>query len=174
MGEAYNWVVSICLKILLTNTESSLTTSEHFQPTTPKIHAKMSRIAQLLVSLALMAVLAASVVTALKCKKCIPTEKKSCVDESEWEADDEPCTGADPYCRRMIQNVEGKISMVLQCGTAPSLDKEGKFKEYYNTANDYVKASIYHCKGDLCNSASDFGASKVAAVAVVAIAWMLH
>merc|ERR1712212_517393 len=107
-------------------------------------------------------------------QKVHPHRKKSCVDESEWEADDEPCTGADPYCRRMIQNVEGKISMVLQCGTAPSLDKEGKFKEYYNTANDYVKASIYHCKGDLCNSASDFGASKVAAVAVVAIAWMLH
>jgi len=130
----------------------------------------MSRIAQLLVALALVAVFAASAVSAFKCKKCIPDagSKKDCQDPIDYE--DETCTGEKPYCRRMVQNVEGKVSLVLQCAAAEG----GLVKPYYNTANDYVKANVYHCYEELCNSASDIGASKLAAVVVVALAWMLH
>ena len=49
-------------------------------------------------------------------------------------------------------------------------------KPYYNTANDYVKANVYHCDDKpLCNSADGLGVSKVVAtLAVVAAAWVLH
>lgn len=133
----------------------------------------MSRFAQLLISLALVAVFAASAVTAFKCWECFPTKDKDCSEEKDRTQVECPAV-AEPYCRKMIQNVENKVSYVLQCGEAPSKTAEGKFKEYYNTANDYVKANVYHCKTDSCNSASDIGASKIAAVAIVALAWMLR
>ena len=38
----------------------------------------------------------------------------------------------------MIQNVESKVSYVLQCGNAEG----GMDKPYYNTANDYVKVFL--------------------------------
>lgn len=121
-------------------------------------------------SLALIAVFAASAVTAFQCYKCYPTDEKDCTEEAQFEV--EICNATKPYCRKMIQNVEGKVSHVLQCGYADA-DTED-YKEKYNTANDYVKANVYHCTEEKCNSASDIGASKVAAVAVVALAWMLH
>lgn len=128
----------------------------------------MSRSSTVLAVLALIAV-CFSFAAALKCKKCIPTDKIDCKNEADYT--DETCSAAEPYCRRMIQNVAGKTSLVLQCGADPA----GLKKEYYNTANDYVKANVYHCyEKDFCNSASDFGVSKLAAIAVVALAWMLH
>lgn len=133
----------------------------------------MSRFAQLLISLALVAVFAASAVTAFKCWECFPTKDKDCSEEKDRTQVECPAV-AEPYCRKMIQNVENKVSYVLQCGEAPSKTAEGKFKEYYNTANDYVKANVYHCASDKCNSAVSVGFSKIAAVAVVVIAWMLH
>lgn len=124
-------------------------------------------------SLALIAVFAASAVTAFQCYKCYPTDEKDCTEEAQFEV--EICNATKPYCRKMIQNVEGKVSHVLQCGTTPKgFTPKGLVREKYNTANDYVKANVYHCTEEKCNSASDIGASKVAAVAVVALAWMLH
>jgi len=135
----------------------------------------MSRFAQLLISLALVAAFAASAVTAFKCWECFPTKDKDCSEEKDRTQVECDASVAEPYCRKMIQNVENKVSYVLQCGGAESKMADGKtFKEYYNTANDYVKANVYHCKTDSCNSASDVGASKIAAVAIVALAWMLR
>jgi len=122
----------------------------------------------MLVALALAAVFAVSTVAALECYKCIPAPEKDCDDESQFEV--QKCEGEKPYCRKMIQNVAGKVNYVRQCGKAAG----GMEKPYYNTANDYVKANVYHCDKDKCNSAVNVGASKIAAVAVVAIAWMLH
>ena len=61
---------------------------------------------------------------------------------------------------------------MLQCANAEG----GMEKTYYNTANDYVKANVYHCNDkELCNSADGLGVSKVVAtLAVVAAAWMLQ
>jgi len=129
----------------------------------------MSRSAQFLVALALFGVFAASAVSALNCFECLPNPDKDCDDRSQFKS--VTCDkGDNPYCRKMIQNVQGKVNYVLQCAYAEG----GMEKPYYNTANDYVKANVYHCDKDECNSAVSVGASKIAAVAVLAIAWMLH
>jgi len=122
----------------------------------------------MLIAVALAAVFAVSAVAALQCYECIPTPTKDCDDKSDYVV--KTCDGAEPYCRKMIQNVQGKVNYVLQCGQAPG----GMKKPYYNTANDYVKANVYHCDKDKCNSAVSVGASKIAAVVVVAVAWMMH
>ena len=122
----------------------------------------------MLVALALAAVFAASAVSALKCFECIPTKDKDCSDSSDFVS--KTCPGENPYCRRMIQNVLGNVNYVLQCAHAEG----GMAKPYYNTANDYVKANVYHCDTDECNAATAVGVSKVAAVAALALAWMLH
>jgi len=131
----------------------------------------------LLVVLGLAAVFsAASAAGAKKCMKCIPHAKKDCSTKDMWE--EEVCENDNSYCRRMIQNVSGKTSYVLQCGYGSGKGlgdpKEGKDREYYNTANDYVKANVYHCDTDLCNSAVGATLSKLTTVAVLALAWMLH
>lgn len=135
----------------------------------------MSRQLQLLFGLALVAVFAATTVSALKCASCTQTKEDDCSDPSSANTKEEVCqpgaNGEKPYCRLMIQNVQGTVTYVRQCGSAAG----GMKKPYYNTANDYVKASVYHCDDkDLCNGATSFFVSKMAAVGVVAIAWMLH
>jgi len=130
----------------------------------------MSRVAQLVIVAAVAAVLFAVVAKAdIQCYECIPTPTKDCADESTFTTVN--CPGANAYCRKMIQNVESKVSYVLQCGNAEG----GMDKPYYNTANDYVKANVYHCNDKpKCNSAVNNVVSPLAAVIVVALAWMLH
>ena len=127
----------------------------------------MSRIAQLMVVLALAAVFAVSTVSAIWCYECIPTPLQDCSDRSMFSSVD---CGQGNYCRKMIQNVQGKVNYVLQCGRAEG----GMKKPEYHTANDYVKVNVYHCDKDNCNSADSSTISKLAAVAVLAVAWMLH
>lgn len=128
----------------------------------------MSRIAQLMVVLALAAVFAVSTVSAILCYECIPTPLQDCSDKNDFDTKD---CGDGNYCRKMIQNVQGKVNYVLQCGRAEG----GMKKPTYHTANDYVKANVYHCNDkDRCNSADSATISKLAAVAVLAVAWMLH
>jgi len=122
----------------------------------------------MLLALAVVAVFAVSAVAALQCYECIPTPTKDCDDKADYTV--KTCEEPNPYCRKMIQNVQGKVNYVLQCGKAEG----GMDKPYYNTANDYVKANVYHCNKDKCNSAVSVGASKIAAVVVVAVAWMMH
>jgi len=131
----------------------------------------MSRVAQLVIVAAVAAVVLFAVVAKadIQCYECIPTPTKDCSEESDFSTVN--CPGANAYCRKMIQNVESKVSYVLQCGNAEG----GMDKPYYNTANDYVKANVYHCNDKpKCNSAVNNVVSPLAAVIVVALAWMLH
>jgi len=131
----------------------------------------MSRVAQLVVVAAVAAVVLFAVVAKadIDCYECIPTPTKTCADASTF--DTVTCKGENAYCRKMIQNVESTVSYVLQCGSAEG----GMDKPYYNTANDYVKANVYHCNNKpKCNSAVNNVVSPLAAVIVVALAWMLH
>jgi len=120
----------------------------------------------------LAAVFGVSTVAAIQCYSCIPNPDTK-VDCSNLEdATKETCPKGSDYCRKMIQTVLGSTSYVLQCGK----DASGMEKPYYNTANDYVKANVYHCDDkDLCNSADAVGASKmiVASVAVSLALWRL-
>jgi len=123
-----------------------------------------------LMVIALAAVFGVSTVAAIQCYSCVPdpATKKDCSNLDDAKA--ETCPSGSDYCRKMIQTVLGTTTYVLQCGK----DAAGMEKPYYNTANDYVKANVYHCNDkDLCNSADAMGASKmiVASVAVSLALW---
>jgi len=126
---------------------------------------------RVLMVIALAAVFGVSTVAAIQCYNCVPNADVDC--SSLESAEKKTCEKGYDYCRKMIQTVLGKTSYVLQCGK----DAGGMEKPYYNTANDYVKANVYHCNDkDLCNSADAMGASKMifAAVAVSLALWRLH
>jgi len=118
-----------------------------------------------MVAAAAAVLFAAAAEADLECYECLPTQKMKCEDDSMYKTVN--CPGG--YCRKMIQKVHGDVSYVLQCGNAEG----GMKKPHYNTANDYVKAYVYHCNSPLCNSAVNNIVSPLL-VAVVALAWMRH
>jgi len=128
---------------------------------------KMMTSTKVLLSIGLLLAAAASTM-AFKCYLCIPEGDKDCTKEEDRVLTD--CKGTNPYCRKMEQNVLGTTQYVYQCAE----DAAGREKLYYNTANDYVKASVYHCLDEQCNGASHKMASGFAATLIVAVAWMLH
>jgi len=127
-----------------------------------------------LMVIALAAVFSVSTVAAIQCYSCTPNPaaEEDCSDLESAAVEKKTCEKGFDYCRKMIQTVLGKTSYVMQCGGAAG----GMEKPYYNTANDYVKANVYHCNDkDLCNSADAMGASKMifASVAVSLALWRL-
>ena len=97
----------------------------------------MSGVGKLVVVAAVAFVIFAAVAKAdLQCYECIPTPTKKCEDNSMYAEVD--CQGE--YCRKIVQNVQGEVSYVLQCGTAEG----GMDKPHYTTANDYVKVFMVY------------------------------
>jgi len=101
----------------------------------------------------------------LKCYECYPDKNDDC---SETFGEEKDCKNG-TYCRKMRQTVLSKVTYVRQCGRTI----DGKFRESYATANDYVKANVYQCKQDLCNSALPL-LNILVFVAILLVGWAIH
>ncbi|CAF1011734.1 unnamed protein product [Adineta steineri] len=91
-------------------------------------------------------------ITTLKCYVCNSNEKSACASDgklNEKLTQTCPSNMEDPYCRKMVQTVNGDTSIVRSCGS-----KIGS-KECYKTPGVNT-ANVCSCKTDLCNNAPSF------------------